>query len=118
MVPNDPTEYEFALTVFGSWDVWSRIRKSPELVKEYKKWRAEADIKIKSQAIKSIAEEMVSNGRSSFSAAKLLLDRGWLEKDTASKAKEKLDAKEQEEEDRLALRLIGDDASRLGIKLN
>jgi hypothetical protein len=118
MVPNDPTEYEFALTVFGSWDVWSRIRKSPELVREYKKWRAEADIKIKSQAIKSIAEEMVSNGRSSFSAAKLLLDRGWLEKDTASKAKEKLDAKEQEEEDRLALRQIGDDASRLGLKLN
>lgn len=118
MVPNDPTEYEFALTVFGSWDIWSRVRSSPEVKREYKKWRAEADIKIKSQAIRSIAEEMTTGGRSSFSAAKLLLEKGWLDKDSASNAKKKLEAKEQEEEDRQALRLIGDDASRLGIKIN
>jgi predicted solute-binding protein len=61
---------------------------------------------------------MRSNSRSSFSAAKLLLEKGWLDKDSASNAKKKLEAKEQEEEDRQALRLIGDDASRLGIKIN
>lgn len=118
MVLKDPTEYDFALTVFNSWEVWDRVRKSPHVAKEYKKWRVEADIKIKSQAIKAIAEEMNSGGRSSFSAAKLLLDKGWIDKETASKAKQKLDAKEQEDENRQALRLIGDDASRLGIKVN
>jgi len=118
MVPKDPTEYDFALTVFGSWDVWSRIRKSPDVKKEYTKWRSEADVKIKSEAIKAIAEEMTTNGRSSFSAAKLLLEKGWLDKETTNKAKQKLAAKEQEDEDKMALQLVSEDASRLGIKVN
>jgi len=118
MIPNDPTEYEFAQTVFGSWDVWSAIKKSTFIKKDYELWRKEGIVKIKSMAIQAIAEEMRSNSRSSFSAAKLLLEKGWLDKDSASNAKKKLDAKEQEEEDRQALRLIGDDASRLGIKIN
>lgn len=119
MVPNDPTEYEFALLVFGSWDIWDRVRKAPNIKVFYKKWRAEADIKIKSEAIRSIAEEMKSGGRSSFSAAKLLLEKGWLEKDTASQAKKKLAAKEQEDEDKQALSLLSEDADRLGLsKLN
>ena len=60
---------------------------------------------------------MKSNGRSSFSAAKLLLEKGWLDKDTASKAKQKLAAKEQQEQDKEALALLSEDAERLGIKI-
>ncbi len=75
-------------------------------------------VKVKSQAIQAIAEEMKSNGRSSFSAAKLLLDKGWLDNDTASQAKKKLQAKEQEEENKQALSLLQDDAQRLGLKVN
>ena len=119
MAPADPTEYEFAQTVFGSWDVWSAIKKSPFIKKDYELWRKEGIVKIKSMAIQAIAEEMRSNSRSSFSAAKLLLEKGWLDKEAASQAKQKLTAKEKEEEDKEALVLLSEDADRLGIlKLN
>ena len=118
LVPNDPTEYEFAQLVFGSWEVWQGIVNSPRLRGFVQKWRKEAHVKIKSQAIQAIAMEMKEGGRSSFSAAKLLLEKGWLDKDTASQAKQKLLKKEQEEEDKQALALLSDDAARLGIKVN
>tara|TARA_R110000782_G_scaffold265611_1_gene359467 strand:- start:71 stop:430 length:360 start_codon:yes stop_codon:yes gene_type:complete len=117
LVPNDPTEYEFAMQVFSSWDCWTAICKSPPLKPHIDKWRKEAEVKVKSQAIQSIAEEMKSGGRSSFSAAKLLLEKGWLDKDNASKAKAKLQAKE-EEINKEALSLLTEDAHRLGIKIN
>jgi len=118
MVPNDPTEYEFAQTVFGSWETWQQMQKSPLLRGYFEKWRKEATVKIKSHAIQAIAMEMKEGGRSSFSAAKLLLEKGWLDKDNASQAKKKLQAKEEAEMDREALHLLSDDAQRLGIKVN
>lgn len=118
MVPNDPTEYTFALTVFGSWHIWETISKSA-LVKPYiKEWRSEVEVKIKSEAIQAIAQEMRTQGRSSFTAAKLLLDKGWLEKEPATAAKKKLMDKENEEQDRAALSMLSEDAERLGLKVN
>ena len=118
MVPNDPTEYEFAMTVFGSWDCWQAMNRSPYLKPHIAKWRAEAEVKVKSEAIKAIAQEMKEGGRSSFSAAKLLLEKGWLDKEAASKAKQKLKEKEEKELDKQALMLLSEDANRLGIKVN
>jgi len=118
MVPNDPTEYEFAMSVFGSWEVWKTISEAPQLRPFVTNWRNEVVVKVKSKAIQAIAEEMRSNGRSSFSAAKLLLDKGWLDNDTASQAKRKLQAKEQQEQDKQALSLLENDAQRLGLKVN
>jgi hypothetical protein len=118
LVPNDPTEYEFAMTIFGSWDVWQDLNKSPLLKPSIARWRKEAEVKVKSEAIKAIAEEMRSGGRSSFGAAKLLLERGWLDKEAASQAKRKLIEKEEEEMDKQALSMLNEDAQRLGIKVN
>jgi len=117
MVPNDPTEYEFAQTVFGSWEVWDKIQRAPQIAPFVKKWRNEVEIKVKSQAIQAIATEMKEGGRSSFSAAKLLLEKGWLDKDNVSQAKRKLKAKEEEEQNKQALSLLSEDADRLGIKI-
>ena len=117
MVPNDPTEYEFAQTVFGSWEVWEKIKKAPQIAPFVKRWKNEVEIKVKSQAIQAIAMEMKEGGRSSFSAAKLLLEKGWLDKDNASQAKKKLAMKEQEEQNKEALSLLSEDAQRLGIKI-
>lgn len=117
MVPNDPTEYEFAQAVFGSWDVWEKIKKAPQLSVFIKKWQNEVEVKVKSQAIQAIAMEMKEGGRSSFSAAKLLLEKGWLDKDNASQAKKKLQQKEQHDQDKQALALLSEDADRLGIKI-
>ncbi len=115
MVPNDPTEYTFAQTVFGNWHVWDTIRNAPQLKGHYKRWKREAEIKVKSQAIMAIAQEMNDGGRSSFSAAKLLLDRGWIEKTTASKKKKQSEEAALNNE---ALQLLGEDAKRLGLKVN
>lgn len=117
LVPQDPTEYTFAMVVFGNWHVWEVIREAPQLKPYIARWRREAEVKIKSEAIAAIATEMKEGGRSSFTAAKLLLERGWLEKDTASKAKQKLQEKEDEEMGKEALSLLSEDAARLGIKV-
>jgi hypothetical protein len=45
------------------------------------------------------------------------LERGWLDDKSASKAKEKLKAKEEEELNEQALSLLREDAERLGIKV-
>ena len=118
MVPHDPTEYDFAQMVFGSWDVWDTITKAPQVKPHVTRWRNEVEIKVKSQAIQAIALEMKEGGRSSFSAAKLLLEKGWLDKDNSSQAKKKLAVKEQEDQNKQALALLSEDAHRLGIKVN
>ena len=114
---SDPTEYTFAWAVFGSWDTWQQLSRSNYVKKEIESWRKEVEVKIKSEAIRSIASEMRDGGRSSFGAAKLLLERGWLDDKNASKAKEKLKAKEEEELNKEALSLLSEDAERLGIKV-
>lgn len=117
IVPQDPTEYIFAQTIFKSWEVWDVIRSAPQLKDYVKAWRDEVAVRIKSEAIQAIANEMHSNGRNGFQAAKLLLDRGWIEKeDLPKRAKER--KAEEERLDKEALRLLSEDAGRLGIKLN
>ena len=96
--------------------MWEVIREAPQLKVYVTRWRREADIKIKSEAIMAIAEEMKTQGRSSFTAAKLLLERGWIEKEPASKAKQKLIDKEEQDMDRHALSLLDEEAERLGLK--
>lgn len=118
IVPQDPTEYTFAKAVFNSWDIWSRMANSTTLRNYVKNWRKEAEVKIKSEAIKAIAEEMKSGGRSSFSAAKLLLEKGWVDKEPVSAAKKKLQEKEEEELNKTALSMLQSDAERLGLKIN
>jgi hypothetical protein len=78
-VPSDPTEYTFAKNVFGSWNIWETVRNSAKVKPHVDKWRREADVIIKSRAIQAIAEE-AKEGKNAFQAAKLLLDRGWIEK--------------------------------------
>lgn len=116
-VPNDPTEYTFAKNVFGSWNIWETVRNSAEVKPHVDKWRREADVIIKSRAIQAIAEE-AKEGKNAFQAAKLLLDRGWIEKESAT-AKKISEKKKQEEEMNLeALDMLSEDAKRLGLKLN
>jgi len=117
LVPQDPTEYTFAQAVFGNWQIWEVIREAPQIKPYVTKLRREAEVKIKSEAIRAIAEEMNSGGRSSFTAAKLLLERGWIEKEAASKSKQKLLDKEEADMNKEAIKLLSEDADRLGIKI-
>lgn len=117
-VPNDPTEYTFASTVFNSWEIWETLRNA-RLLRDYiKKWRREAEVIVKSKAIQAIAEEMNESGKNSFQAAKLLLDRGWIEKETLKQQKASDRKKEEEEMNREAMSMLSEDAKRLGLKVN
>ena len=53
---------------------------------------------------------------SSFTAAKLLLERGWIEKEPASKSKQKLQEKEEQDMDTAAMKMLDEEAKRLGLK--
>jgi hypothetical protein len=117
-VPNDPTEYTFAMVVFGTWDIWDTIRRNAQIRRHYNKWKEEAEVKIKSEAIRSIAEEMRQGGKSSFTAAKLLLERGWIEKVSPHDRKTNKQKLQEEALDRQAMQMLSKDAERLGLKIN
>lgn len=117
LAPADPTEYDFAQTVFGSWETWQAIANSPYLTSWIGACRREMEVKVKSTAIKALAEEMRSGGRAAFGAAKLLLEKGWIDKEPASLAKRKLAAKEDEDTNKQAMALFSQDAERLGLKV-
>lgn len=74
----DPTEYEFAQVIFGSWEVWERISKSPQIKPYIEKWRKEATIRRKALAFKAVISEVSEGGRSSFTAAKYLIEENWV----------------------------------------
>lgn len=99
-VMTDPTEYDFAQAVFGSWDVWEKMCKARELKQHIQKWRKEATIKRKALAFKSVMQEVQEGGKSSFTAAKYLIEEPWAAKDgrTVDGRKARKDAKETAEE--------------------
>ena len=72
----DPTEYEFATTYFLSWDHWQRICNNKLFTEKIESWRRELELKIRSQAIRSIMDSALSED-GSFQAAKYLADKGW-----------------------------------------
>ena len=120
LVPSDPTEYEFAMSVFGSWEVWDKMRTNASVKKEYTKWKNEAEVKIKSEALKVIIAEAKTSGKNAYSAAKFLQAKGWevapvSDTKPGSKASKQLKDKQQDEE---AMALLQDDADRLGISIN
>jgi hypothetical protein len=91
---NDPTEYQFAMDAFGEWNHWQIISKLAWMEDYVNAWRAELEIKMRSEAVKIIIEESKS-GKGKYNAAKFVSDAGWKEKSRGrpSKAEVKRQAK-------------------------
>jgi hypothetical protein len=97
----DPTEYQFATSWLGGWSHWKAIQSSPELIPYIEAWREERDIKMRSQGVKAVIEQVYEGN---YQAAKWLADKGWevdapkrgrpskseVEKETKQQAKVKL----------------------------
>jgi len=111
----DPTEYILSDIVLGGWDHLQEMLKARNLKGYLLALRSRNAARIKSQAIRHIAEEMNTEGKSSFQAAKLLLDKGWI---PAQEKTSRTYKKKDKEEDKEALVLLKDDAKRLGLNLN
>ncbi len=118
LTENDPTEYEMAITLFGSWEHWLAVSESSTLKPVVAKLREEKNVKQKSKAIKYMLNEVAAKSNSSFQAAKLLLTKPWEDKEAntvkgraAQKAKDKL------EDSKVYGRTSSqyDDAKRLGL---
>ena len=73
---DDPSEVTFAEEVFGDLYFWQCLAESwfkPHL----EEWRHLAAIKRKQGAFKAIINEVKTNGRSAFTAAKYLIEEPW-----------------------------------------
>ena len=54
----DPTEYTFAISVFGSGEVWEKLQLTAPLKKPIEKWRREADVNRKSIDLEYVIEDV------------------------------------------------------------
>jgi hypothetical protein len=107
---DDPSEYTFAIEVFGDWHWWENIRKISKLRPYITELRNEIEVYLKAKGFKAILREVKEGGRSAFTAAKFLVDKGW--EPTPSRSKK---AKEQEEMIIKAVdQEVAEDAERLG----
>jgi len=105
----DPTEYRFAIEVFGNWKHWLALCSSKAMMEHISTWREELEIKLASQAIKAIIHTASNEGAKGTVAAKYLAERGW--ESRATKAKK---GKESSIDDHI-LNSVKDDLDRLGL---
>lgn len=106
-------EYEFAVNVIGSWEHWTRLCKSPSLRDIIASWREELEVKVRSDAVKSIIRTSTEGSAAGATAARWLAEKGYApSRGRPSKAEKeghlKQDAKIQDE--------IDDDLIRVGLK--
>jgi len=126
----DPTEYAFAIAVFGEWTIWADLAKEKRIKPFVDRLREEVQIIVKSEALLAITSEMVNNGKSAFSAAKLLLEKNIINdlvnpepKQEAStmtptqKRKAKLVMEKDAEMNERAVDLLTEDAARLNLRI-
>lgn len=113
---DDPTEYLFAMTVFGDMELFYKHRNHPVLSTYYDKFQKEADIARKAEAFKTIIEEArAPEGKNRMQASRFLIEEPW-KKGTQETSKDKRKArKESRETTELAFEAEGlsEDVKRL-----
>lgn len=73
----DPTEYEAAILLTGSWEEWQRIKKEWPYFREIllPEWKMEQEIKMRSLAVRAIVRDANSSeSKSSASSAKWIAE--------------------------------------------
>lgn len=74
---NDPSEYQVALDMVGSWEHWKRLCECDWFMEHVIKWREELELKLRSSALKAIVNQSVKDGKEAVSAAKYIVEGGW-----------------------------------------
>ena len=109
----DPTGYEWAMKYLASFHHWERLMKIGWFQEAFETWNRELALKMKSEAIKRIQEEVTAGTQQSVSAAKYIAERGWEKavrgRPSASELKGELKRAAQ------ALSVEQDDAERIGL---
>lgn len=71
---SDPTEYEFAIRVFGDWPHWQRLAGAPFFRPHIEQWRDELEIKLRSEAIRTVKN---ASDKADITSAKWLAEKRW-----------------------------------------
>ena len=110
LAQRDPTEYEAAQVLFGSWRHWKFMVKSCKWFRiKVEEWRDELEVQLRSEAIREIVADTTSTkSRSSISSAKWLADSGWKTEDGRGRPSKKAVAKEAKIQGRMAEELEED----------
>lgn len=111
---DDPTEYQFAIQVLGSWEHWKKLCDTTWFAPVVAEWRDEMEIKLRSQGVQAMAILAVSGKES---AAKWLAEGGFKEKRKAGRPTKE----EKEGELKKQTRIRDDlkaDMERLGIEVH
>lgn len=75
---NDPTGYQFAIDVLGSYDHWLKLCSLKWFQADYlNKWLHELEIKLKSEGLKKINSVAAGDSAQAFNASKYLAEKGW-----------------------------------------
>mgnify|MGYP001564732566 FL=1 len=106
-------EYDFAITVIGSWEHWCRLCKSPKLKEHISMWRDELEVKIRSNAIKSIIRTSLEETSAGATSAKWLAEKGYAPKRGRPSKEEKEGFLKQEKK---IIDEVEDDLIRVGLK--
>jgi hypothetical protein len=109
---NDPTEYQFAIDVLGSWEHWEKLCNTEWFRPIVEEWRTEMETKVRSLGVSQMAM-LALEGKES--AAKWLAEGGW------SKKRGRPSKAEIEGEKKKAARVrdnLHEDMARLGLKLH
>lgn len=76
----DPTEYNFAMKYFESYDHWLQIADAPFLRDLLPRWRRDLETLIRAEALEVLRKDAASGSRSATASAKFLVERGWAPK--------------------------------------
>lgn len=112
----DPTEYQFAMTVFGSYRHWKQIAKLVWVKPYVEEWREELEIKLKSEAIigiTALADDPEIKETTKLQSLK------WLAQSEYAAKKTETQKKKEAKEDRVQMAVVDtvkDDFERLGIQ--
>jgi hypothetical protein len=81
----DPTEYTFAMNVFGSWQHWEQLKSLSWFAPYAEEWRKELMVLLRSRAAQAALDVLSSPdapAATKMQAARYVADSGWEEKHT------------------------------------
>lgn len=110
----DPTEYEFVTNIIGDFKLWDLLANNERIAPYVEEWRKEAEIKLRSEAIKEVVDVAKNEGAKGFTAAKWLAEGKWKTGSGAGRPKNRDDATENEINSKLS-KEVERDLTRLGI---
>ena len=107
----DPTGYEFATKILGSWKLYQRMIKNKLLTHHFNDWQDELEVKIRSGSLKALIKTATNEGAKGTTAAKSIVEKFW----DKTHIRTKVAKQKKVEQEKAVLSEVEEDAKRLGL---